>query len=65
MVVVPNYLRDKPYSRKPDWNAFGDWWNSEGDPAKVVKEWQEVVMPYIEKEYEVNKIVCIGQCWGV
>eukprot|EP01084_Bolivina_argentea_P146218 256096_1 len=64
MVIVPNYLRDKPYSRKPDWSTFGNWWDNEGNLDKLLKEFTSTVIPFAKKECKSNLIVCIGQCWG-
>mmetsp|Transcript_54962 Transcript_54962/g.49469 ORF Transcript_54962/g.49469 Transcript_54962/m.49469 type:complete len:280 (-) Transcript_54962:98-937(-) len=64
MIVMPNYLRDKPYSRKPDWGKFGEWWDTVGNLDKLIKEFTNTVLPFIKKEYGIESIVCIGQCWG-
>jgi len=64
MVFVPNYLRDNPLSRKPDWSKFGEWWDTTGNLDKVIAEFTGTVIPFIKKEYNVNLIATIGQCWG-
>ena len=64
MIVMPNYLRDKPLSRKPDWSTFDKWWDTVGNLDKLIKEFTNTVIPFIKKEYEIDQIVCIGQCWG-
>jgi len=64
MVVVPNYLRDTPLTRKPDWSKFQEWWDSTGNLDNLLKEFQNVVVPFVKKECKAKLIGCIGQCWG-
>lgn len=64
LVVVPNYLRDTPLTRKPDWSKFQEWWDSVGNMDKLLAEFNNTVVPYLQKEYKVESIGVIGQCWG-
>ena len=64
MIIIPNYLRDNPLSRKPDWSKFGEWWDSDGNLDKLLGEFQNTVLPFIKDQYKVETIACIGQCWG-
>merc|ERR1712113_29593 len=64
VVIVPNYLRETPLTRKPDWSKFQEWWDSVGNIDKLLAEFNGTVVPYIQKEYKVEQIALIGQCWG-
>lgn len=64
MIIMPNYLRDTPLTRKPDWGKFGDWWDTTGNIEKLLQEFNNTVIPFAKQEFNVSSAVCIGQCWG-
>ena len=63
-IIMPNYLRDAPLTRKPDWSKFGEWWNTVGNPDKIIKEFTTTVLPFAHKECGVKLFAVCGQCWG-